>query len=70
MRAFVLGNFASSIRMVNRSVSRPKKKHWRIAARRNLDLVLVAPNARPPVAKIMDYGKYRFRTAKERKRNA
>ena len=29
-----------------------------IAARVNLDLVLVAPNAKPPVARIMDYGKY------------
>ena len=31
-----------------------------IAARANLDLVLVAANAKPPVARIMDYGKHRF----------
>lgn len=31
-----------------------------IAARVNLDLVLVAPNAKPPVARIMDYGKYKY----------
>ena len=31
-----------------------------IAERANLDVVLVAPNAQPPVARIMDYGKHRF----------
>jgi translation initiation factor IF-3 len=34
------------------------------AANRGLDLVEVAPNARPPVVKVMDYGKYRFEQAK------
>ncbi|MGE8206354.1 translation initiation factor IF-3 [Heyndrickxia sp. NPDC080065] len=38
-----------------------------IASRVNLDLVLVAPNAKPPVAKIMDYGKYRFEQQKKEK---
>jgi len=38
-----------------------------IAARRNMDLVLVAPNAKPPVARIMDYGKYRFEQQKREK---
>ncbi|MEB6547885.1 translation initiation factor IF-3 [Heyndrickxia sporothermodurans] len=38
-----------------------------IASRVNLDLVLVAPNAKPPVAKIMDYGKYRFEQQKKDK---
>jgi len=32
----------------------------RIAKDRGLDLVLVAPNANPPVCKIMDYGKYKY----------
>ncbi|WP_041450268.1 translation initiation factor IF-3 [Amphibacillus xylanus] len=36
-----------------------------IAATRNLDLVLVAPNAKPPVCRIMDYGKYRFEQQKK-----
>jgi len=36
----------------------------RIANDRGLDLVEVAPMARPPVVKIMDYGKYRFEQAK------
>ncbi|MDD5157929.1 translation initiation factor IF-3 [Sulfurimonas sp.] len=37
-----------------------------------LDLVLIAPTAKPPVAKIMDYGKYRYqeeRKLKEQKKN-
>ncbi|MDR9791616.1 MULTISPECIES: translation initiation factor IF-3 [Aeribacillus] len=38
-----------------------------IAANANLDLVLVAPNAKPPVARIMDYGKYRFEQQKKEK---
>lgn len=33
----------------------------------NLDLVLVAPNAKPPVARIMDYGKFRFEQQKKEK---
>lgn len=36
-----------------------------IAERSNLDVVLVAPNAKPPVARIMDYGKYRFEQQKK-----
>ena len=31
----------------------------RAAQERELDLVEVAPNARPPVCRIMDYGKYK-----------
>ncbi len=37
------------------------------AEERNLDLVKIAPNAQPPVCKIMDYGKYRFEQAKREK---
>ena len=33
----------------------------------NLDLVLIAPNGKPPVCKIMDYGKYKFELAKKQK---
>ena len=39
-----------------------------MAERVGLDLVVVAPNAKPPVARIMDYGKYKFEQQK-RKRN-
>jgi len=33
----------------------------------NLDLVKIAPQAKPPVCKIMDYGKYKFELAKREK---
>jgi translation initiation factor IF-3 len=39
----------------------------RVAVDADLDLVEVAPNAKPPVCKIMDYGKFKYETAlKER----
>lgn len=38
-----------------------------IAASFELDLVLVSPNANPPVARIMDYGKYRYEQQKKEK---
>ncbi len=38
-----------------------------IALEKNLDLVLVSPNAMPPVCKIMNYGKYKFEQAKREK---
>ncbi|MFD2046283.1 translation initiation factor IF-3 [Ornithinibacillus salinisoli] len=38
-----------------------------IATTRNLDLVLVAPNAKPPVCRIMNYGKYRYEQQKKEK---
>ena len=38
-----------------------------IAEQRNLDLVNVAPQSKPPVCKIMDYGKYRFEAIKREK---
>jgi len=44
----------------------------RLAREADLDLVEVAPNSRPPVAKIMDYGKFKYETAqkaKEARRN-
>jgi len=38
-----------------------------IAYGKNLDLVLVAPNGKPPVCKIMNYGKYKFEQSKKEK---
>lgn len=38
-----------------------------IASEKNLDLVKIAPQAVPPVCKIMDYGKYRFEQSKREK---
>ena len=43
-----------------------------IARSRDLDLLCVAPNAKPPVCKIINYGKYRFeqqKKAREMKKN-
>lgn len=37
-----------------------KNEALNMAETRSLDLVLVAPQAKPPVAKFMDYNKYRF----------
>lgn len=39
----------------------------KLAEEHNLDLVKIAPQAKPPVCKIMDYGKYRFEQAKREK---
>ena len=38
-----------------------------LAYDKNLDLVKIAPQATPPVCRIMDYGKYRFEQAKREK---
>ena len=38
-----------------------------IAKEKNLDLVLVAPTGKPPVCKIMNYGKYKFEQSKKEK---
>ncbi len=37
------------------------------AMEKNLDLVNVAPNAKPPVCKIMDFGKYKYEQSKRDK---
>ncbi len=39
----------------------------KLAYEKELDLVLIAPQAQPPVAKIMDYGKYLFEKQKREK---
>lgn len=36
-----------------------------IAEERNVDLVEVAPNASPPVCRLMDYGKFRYEQSKK-----
>ena len=42
-----------------------KREALEMAERVELDLVVVAPNAKPPVARIMDYGKYKFEQQKK-----
>ena len=46
-----------------------KREALQLAEDANLDLVLVAPKARPAVARIMDYGKYKFEMSKREKEN-
>lgn len=43
------------------------KEAQRLSIEQNLDLVKIAPQATPPVCRIMDYGKYRFEQAKREK---
>lgn len=45
----------------------PGKKALELAEQKNLDLVKIAPQATPPVCKIIDYGKYRFEQSKREK---
>jgi translation initiation factor IF-3 len=42
----------------------PIEEALALAQGRDLDLVEVAPNERPPVCRIMDYGKYKYQQAK------
>ena len=43
------------------------KEAMDLAEQKNLDLVKIAPQATPPVCKIIDYGKFRFEQAKREK---
>lgn len=43
------------------------KEAMEIAINKGLDLVNIAPQAKPPVCRIMDYGKYRYEQAKREK---
>ena len=43
------------------------KEAQTIANNKNLDLVMISPNANPPVCKIMDYGKYKYEQARKEK---
>ncbi|WP_029508109.1 translation initiation factor IF-3 [Companilactobacillus versmoldensis] len=44
---------------------KPKAEAQRLADAANMDLVLMSPGAKPPVARIMDYGKYKFELQKK-----
>ncbi len=45
----------------------PTIKALKMAEDADLDLVLISPNQDPPVAKILDYGKYKYELAKKAK---
>ncbi|MBQ6595542.1 MAG: translation initiation factor IF-3 [Clostridia bacterium] len=57
------------VRVVNQNGEQlgimPLRQALELAEEQQLDLVKIAPQARPPVCKIMDYGKYRFEQAKK-----
>ena len=42
----------------------PLKKALEMAGERGLDLVNVAPQANPPVCKMMDYGRFKYEQSK------
>ncbi|MEJ6950011.1 translation initiation factor IF-3 [Halanaerobiaceae bacterium ANBcell28] len=46
----------------------PISEALRTSEEKGLDLVEVAPQAKPPVCKIMDYGKYKYEQAKQAKK--
>ncbi|WP_188647842.1 translation initiation factor IF-3 [Marinithermofilum abyssi] len=46
---------------------KPLREALRLAQEAELDLVNVAPQAKPPVCRIMDYGKYRYEQSKREK---
>ena len=41
----------------------------KLASDQGLDLVEISPKAKPPVCKIIDYGKYKYRIQKNRQRH-
>lgn len=45
----------------------PTSKALQMAQEANLDLIVISPNQEPPVAKIFDYGKYRYENEKRLK---
>jgi len=45
----------------------PAREALRIAEERQLDLVEIAPQAKPPVCRIMDFGKYKYEQSKKEK---
>ena len=44
------------------------KEAYKLAQDAELDLVKIAPTAKPPVCKIIDYGKYRYELARKKKK--
>ncbi len=46
------------------------REAMKLAEEAELDLVKIAPTAKPPVCKIIDYGKYRYELARKEKKEA
>ncbi len=47
----------------------PTQEALRLSRERDLDLVEVSPQIQPPIAKIMDYGKYMYQKEKQEKKS-
>ena len=47
----------------------PLRDALRVAEEAGLDLVEISPNANPPVAKVIDWGKYQYQKTKDQQRN-
>jgi len=43
----------------------PTEQALKLAQEADLDLVEIAPQGRPPVAKLMDYGKFKYENAQK-----
>ena len=60
---------AKSVRVISDDGSQlgilPTQEAIELANNKGLDLVEVAPTADPPVCRIMDYGKYKYKTSKK-----
>ena len=48
----------------------PITEAMKLAREAELDLVKIAPTAKPPVCKIIDYGKYRYEQARKEKEDS
>ena len=61
---------ASEVRLVGDNVEQgiyPLEKALKIAEEQELDLILIAPQAEPPVCRVMDYQKFKFQQRKHAK---
>ncbi len=47
----------------------PRSEALQLAKQADLDLVEVSPNAKPPVAKIVDWGKFNYQRTKQQQKN-
>jgi translation initiation factor IF-3 len=57
----VVGNDGEQLGVISSAEAR------KIAEEKDLDLVMISPNAKPPVCKIMDFGKYVYEQSKKEK---
>ncbi|MCB0411719.1 MAG: translation initiation factor IF-3 [Bdellovibrionales bacterium] len=63
--------FAQEVRLIDENGEMmgvmPPREALAIAENRGLDLIEIAPNAKPPTCKIMDYGKWKYENKKKEK---